>query len=99
MYSEALIQEAAAPEGSKVILFGSYARGDARPSSDLDFLVVEPEVKSKLDEMVRLRDALRPLRVAADVLVSSQEQFDYWKDTPCTVPYEASRKGRSFSTE
>lgn len=25
----------------RIILFGSYARGDARPDSDLDFLVVE----------------------------------------------------------
>jgi len=100
MYSEALIQEAAArlkaaaPEGSKVILFGSYARGDARPTSDLDFLIVEPQVKSKLAEMVRLRRELRPLRVRADVVVASGEQFDYWKDTPCTVFYEASKEGR-----
>ncbi len=31
----------AAPAGSKVVLFGSHARGDAGPDSDLDFLVIE----------------------------------------------------------
>ena len=68
MIDRAMISEAAklllqaAPTGSEVILFGSHARGDATPDSDLDFLVVEPEVKSKHSEMVRLRDALRPLR-------------------------------------
>lgn len=33
---------AAAPAGSKVILFGSYAEGIQDEESDLDFLVVEP---------------------------------------------------------
>ena len=40
--------EAARP--TKVILFGSYARGDARDDSDIDLLVVEPSVVSKRDE-------------------------------------------------
>ncbi len=103
MYSDELIQtaisklKAAAPEGSRVILFGSYARGDARESSDLDFLVVEPQVKSKLDEMVRLRRVLRPLRVRADVLVTSQEQFDDGKDSPSSVFYDANREGRQVA--
>jgi len=36
----------AAP-GATIILFGSYARGDHREQSDLDFLVVEPEVAAR----------------------------------------------------
>jgi len=34
-----LLKEAASP--AKIILFGSYARGEAHEDSDLDFLVIE----------------------------------------------------------
>jgi len=92
-----LLREAA-PPGSKVILFGSYARGDAREGSDLDFLVVEPDCSDRRGEMVRLRDALRPLRLAADVVVGTGQWFDYWRETPNTLPYRASKQGRLLET-
>lgn len=38
----------------KVILFGSYARGDAHESSDIDLLVVEDEAANMADEYDRL---------------------------------------------
>jgi hypothetical protein len=50
----------AAGSPARVVLFGSRARGGARDDSDLDFLVIEAQVESKLDEMVRLRDASLP---------------------------------------
>ena len=53
----ALLDAAASP--ARVILFGSYARGDARDGSDLDFLVIESEVNDRAAESVRLRRALR----------------------------------------
>lgn len=87
-----ILKKAAAP--SRIILFGSYARGDARESSDLDFLVTKPVVTSRRREMVRLSDALRPLRLPADVLVVSDRVFDEWRHIPGTVIYEASRDGR-----
>jgi len=85
----------AAP-GSKVILFGSCARGDAREQSDLDFLVVEPSVDNPHAEMVRLRKALRPLGVPADVLVTTAETFEQWRDTPNTVIHEAAAEGKVY---
>lgn len=84
----------AAPAGSGVFLFGSHARGDAGSGSDLDFLVVEPELTDQHREMVRLRDALRPLRVAADVVVTSRRVFEEWRTTPNNVFYEVAREGR-----
>jgi predicted nucleotidyltransferase len=85
----------AAP-GSTVIVFGSCARGQITEDSDLDVLVVEPTVTSREEEMVRLRKALRPLGIPADVLVASKETFEYWAETPGTVFYEAAQEGRIF---
>ncbi|RJP31322.1 MAG: nucleotidyltransferase domain-containing protein [Phycisphaerales bacterium] len=87
----------AAPSGSEVILFGSYARGTARDDSDLDFLVVEPALRSRRAEMVRLRQTLRPLRIPVDVLVVSRAVFEAWKDLPNNVIHQAAREGKVFT--
>jgi predicted nucleotidyltransferase len=88
---QALI-EAAHPE--RIILFGSHARGDAREDSDLDFLVIEAQVEDRAKEMVRLRRALRPLRIPVDVLVYSTEDVARWGDQPGSALYWALREGR-----
>jgi predicted nucleotidyltransferase len=84
----------ALPTQSKVILFGSHGRGDATADSDFDFLVIEPSVTSKAKEMVRLRDALDPLRVAADVVVVPRDYVEEWGDVPGTMLHDALREGR-----
>ena len=87
-----LLKKAANPV--KIILFGSYARGDSTEDSDLDFLIIEKEVKARRMEMVRLMDVLSPLRIPVDVLVISEKTYNEWKGTPDTVIYEAVLEGR-----
>ena len=89
-----LLQQAA--PGATIIVFGSCARSETNEDSDLDVLVVEPTVTDQWDEMVRLRRAMRPIRIAADVIVVSQETFNEWADTPSTLLYEAAHEGRIF---
>ena len=84
----------AAPQAEQIVLFGSRARGDANEGSDLDFLVIEPHVANRALEMVRLRRALRPLRIAADVLVYSSDEVAQWGRQPGTALYWALREGR-----
>jgi len=101
MISEMVIRDAArrllrAAPGSRVILFGSHARGEAGPDSDLDFLIVESDVTSRREEAVRLRDVLRPLRVPADVVVVTERTFRECAEMPGTVVYEAAHEGREF---
>jgi len=87
------LAEAAQPE--RIILFGSYARGDAREDSDLDFLVIESEVADRAREMVRLRRVLRPLRLPVDLLVFSVADVARWGQEPGGVLYWALREGRT----
>ena len=89
---QALIQ--AAPHAEQIILFGSQARGDADADSDWDFLVIEPTVENRAREMVRLRRALRPLRLAADVLMYSSAEVKQWSNQPGTALYWAAKEGR-----
>ena len=89
---ESLIK--AVTDAEQILLFGSYARGDADPDSDLDFLVIESTVENRAKEMVRLRRALRPLRVSADVLVYSRSEVTQWGNQPGTALYWALREGR-----
>ncbi len=87
-----LLGEAAKP--ARVILFGSYARGDAGDESDLDFLVVEPTLTDKFAEMVRLRQMLRPLRVPVDVLVCSQAELSQQQHACSSAIYWALQEGK-----
>lgn len=87
-----LLREAAHP--TRIILFGSHARGLAQSDSDVDLMVVLPEVRDRMAEMVRLNRVLSPLRIPVDLLVVSEEAFEYWSDTPGNVYFEAAAEGR-----
>lgn len=84
----------AAPQAEQIVLFGSQARGDAQEGSDYDFLVIESSVPNRAQEMVRLRRALRPLRLAVDILVYSTEEVKQWGHQPGTALYWALKEGR-----
>lgn len=85
---------AASPPGTQVVLFGSRARGDARPESDADFLVIQPHVESRLAEAARLARVIRHLRIPADIVVIGREEYERWKDAPTSVFFHAHREGR-----
>ncbi len=82
------------PPGSRVIVFGSQARGDAREDSDLDLLVIEPEVRNRFDEMARLGALLGRQLIPADVVVMSDEAFEQERAQPNTLAWRAVHEGR-----
>jgi predicted nucleotidyltransferase len=80
----------------RVIVFGSYARGDADEGSDLDLIVVEREIPSKGEEMLRLNRAIGWIGKGVDVLVYSEEDFARRSAIPGTAPYWAAREGKTL---
>ncbi|MFY9264313.1 MAG: nucleotidyltransferase domain-containing protein [Solirubrobacterales bacterium] len=84
----------AANSPAKVILFGSRARGDSREDSDIDFLVIERAVGDKFQEGARLRRMLPRLGVGVDVVVTTNEEADYWQQAAGHMIRRALREGR-----
>ena len=79
---------------ARIILFGSYARGDADEGSDLDLLVIEEDVPDKAAEYLKLHRAIGSLGVGVDVLVFSRDEFARRSQVPGTVPYWAAKEGK-----
>jgi predicted nucleotidyltransferase len=100
MLTEQAIEQAAlrltkaAEQPLRVILFGSYARGDAHQDSDLDLLVVEKEISDPTAEYVRLREALGSMGVGVDLLLYPEAEFERRREWCSTPVYWAVREGK-----
>jgi len=84
----------AATSPRKVIVFGSYARGDAREDSDLDLLVVEDDVADMPGEYCRVRGAIGAIGTGVDVPIYPLAEFEKRKDWWSTPVYRAVREGK-----
>jgi len=78
----------------KVILFGSYARGEADPGSDLDLLVVKKNVADPYAEMVYLRQVIGGIGIGVDILIYSEEEVARRGRVPGTLLYWALQEGK-----
>jgi uncharacterized protein len=78
----------------RIILFGSHARGGARPDSDVDLLVVLSQVANKRLVAVEIRRALADLPVCKDIVVTTPEEITRRGDLIGTVLRPALREGK-----
>ena len=85
---------AAASSPATVMVVGSYARGDADEGSDLDLIVVEPDLADEGAEYLRLKAAIGRVGVGVDLLLFSRRDFDRRRLVPGTMPYWAMKEGR-----
>jgi predicted nucleotidyltransferase len=77
----------------RIILFGSYARGEARADSDVDLLVVLPEIANKRQTAVAIRRALNGVPVSKDVIVTTPDEIVRRGDVIGLVLRPALREG------
>ena len=92
---DAIVREV---EPEQIVLFGSWARGDSRPDSDLDLLVIEREpfgpARSRWAELKRIRRSISPFRVAKDILVYSAGEVAAWRKSCGHIVSHAFREGK-----
>ena len=83
--------------GARVILYGSHARGSASPHSDIDVLVIEPDVDDTALESVRLMRAVRDLRLPVEIVVVSEREAAEWRDVRGSLVHAALAEGRDLA--
>ena len=84
----------AAAQPTRIILFGSRARGDADDRSDVDLLVIKPHVADRYEELVALDRALAGILMPVDLLLVSEAEFEERAEQAGTVERAARKEGR-----
>jgi predicted nucleotidyltransferase len=70
---------------SKVILYGSYARGDFNANSDVDIMILVKISEDKIEQIEEsVFDLAYEIEMEHDIYISpiikNEEQFEYWVD-------------------
>lgn len=98
MVSETLLKEIVnriveVAQPTRVILFGSHARGDAGAGSDIDLLVVVEETESRRELAIRVLEAMRDLMVDVDVVVATERIMERYGNIPGAIYEVAGSEG------
>lgn len=85
---------------TKVILFGSTARGETNKDSDLDLLIIEKEKfnkdRSRRKELKSIRQLLMKYKIPKDILLYDEEEVAYWKDSSNHIISRCLKEGKTL---
>jgi len=84
----------AVADPKKVVLFGSYARGEARPTSDLDLLVIADSALPRHRRSATLYGALSKILLPMDIVVFTPKEVQEWSGVRQAFVTTAVREGR-----
>ncbi|MDO8303193.1 MAG: nucleotidyltransferase domain-containing protein [Sedimentisphaerales bacterium] len=74
-----------AANADRVILFGSYARGQATENSDVDFLVVADSDLPPFKRSRKLYGLFKPYPFAMDIFVYTPQEIE--KESKCSLSF------------
>lgn len=82
-------------EPSKIVLFGSYAKGSANENSDLDLLIVADTEKNipRWKRGLALRVLLSKYSFPKDLLFYTNEEISHWLNTPMSFIHTVFKNG------
>lgn len=78
----------------RIILFGSRARGTARPDSDFDLLVIKESQEPRYRRSAPLYTRLADLPVEVEVVVFTPHEVAEWSNVPEAFVTTAIREGK-----
>ena len=78
----------------KIILFGSYARGEAGLASDLDILVIVDSAEPRYRRSAPLYGILSDILVPMDIMVYTPDEVEEWSDVRQAFITAAVREGK-----
>ena len=78
----------------QIILFGSRARGDADPGSDLDLLVIQESDEPRYRRSIPILGALSRIMVPMDILVYTPQEVQDWSQVRQAFVTTALREGK-----
>ena len=84
-----------AVNASQVILFGSYARGEANEQSDVDFLIIAESELPRFKRSRELYKLLRPYPFAMDLVVYTPREIERDKQLPGSFVSTVLRQGKT----
>jgi predicted nucleotidyltransferase len=80
----------------RIILFGSAARGETGPDSDVDVMVVMPQGVDHHQTAGLIYMQFGGLGYPVDVIVATPEQLDRYRDDIGFVYYDVIREGKEI---
>ncbi len=85
----------------RIVLFGSRARGDFRPNSDIDLLIVQDSTLPRHRRSIPYYAALSelPLSVDAEVVVYTPAEVDDWRGASAAFVTTVLREGKVLYEE
>ncbi|MBU0651045.1 nucleotidyltransferase domain-containing protein [bacterium] len=78
----------------KVVLFGSYAKGNPSENSDLDLIIIKDSSEPRYKRANVIRKELRGMKIPIDLLVYTNDEIYKWKDNKSAFVTKALKSGK-----
>lgn len=77
-----------------IILFGSHARGEAGPDSDLDLMIIAESNEPRIERYGKVRKLFRGMGIGMDILVYTPDEFAQFQSVPGSLTNAILNEGR-----
>jgi uncharacterized protein len=85
-----------AVDPDRIILFGSHARGDARPDSDVDLLIIKDTDQPAYRRSISAYRALSGIGIPKDIIWRTPAEVEDWSQVPTHITTRALKEGKTL---